>query len=344
MIIYDHLPVLLRLFQYKGTVLQDTAMHVILVNVVVLGVLVFSNEGWLDGTARPEWMPAPFFPADVSPIAWQMLILPLGFLLGVRSNQAYDRWSTGVDAYTTCINAASELCRQASSYVRMDVEGGSGVEPNWQYRNVPSGQMPALGESDYEDPDKERLFRHALAFLALVRQDIRKRRLFLDENRAEVITRATEDRLHVTEAELEHLVDGGVYTADVNGPLVVARWLSHDVAALVHRISVPTLIAAMEANIGRMVQAFHQIDMISDHPVPWPYTHLTQFFLVIWVYTLPIPMVRCPVFPLILQSRAVHDKSSETDGGVACFCLLRRRFTEEAHFSLCQRWRSSSSV
>jgi predicted membrane chloride channel (bestrophin family) len=295
MIIYDHLPVLIRLFQYRGTVLQDTAVHVLLVNMVVLAVLVFSHGGWLVGPERPEWMPAPFLSADVSPTAWQMLILPLGFLLGVRSNQAYDRWSTGVDSYTACINAACELCRQASSYVRMDVEGGSGAEPNWQYRNVPSGQMPALGESDYEDPDKERLFRHTLAFLALVRQDIRKRRLQYNEERSEVIQQATEDRLHVTEAELEHLVDGRIYTADVNGPLVVARWLSHDVAALVHRVSVPTLVAAMEANVGKMVEAFQQINKISDHPVPWPYTHLTQFFLVIWVYTLPLAMVRYPV-------------------------------------------------
>lgn len=36
---------------------------------------------------------------------------------------------------------------------------------------------------------------------------------------------------------------------------------------------------------------YFDIEKISDHPVPWPYTHLTQFFLVIWVYTLPICLV-----------------------------------------------------
>ena len=292
MIIYDHLPVLVRLFQYKGTVLQDTVVHVILVNLVVLVVLLFSHGGWLASQDRPEWMPSPFFSAEVSPIAWQMLILPLGFLLGVRSNQAYDRWSLGVDSYTKCINAGSELCRQACSYVRVDIEDGSG-KPNWQYHNPPSGTLPPSGENDWEDPDKERLFRHVAAFLALVRQDIRKRRLGSSNDREDTIKRATEDRLHVTEAELEHLVDEGAYSQDVNAPLVVARWLSHDVAALVHRISVPTLIAAMEANVGAMVEAFTEIDKISDHPVPWPYTHLTQFFLVAWVYTLPLAMVRC---------------------------------------------------
>jgi hypothetical protein len=36
---------------------------------------------------------------------------------------------------------------------------------------------------------------------------------------------------------------------------------------------------------------FHDIEKIAEHPVPWPYTHLTQFFLVIWVYSLPLCLV-----------------------------------------------------
>jgi len=40
-----------------------------------------------------------------------------------------------------------------------------------------------------------------------------------------------------------------------------------------------------------MVNAFRRIDKISTHPAPWPYTHLTQFFLVLWVYSLPIVLV-----------------------------------------------------
>jgi predicted membrane chloride channel (bestrophin family) len=332
MIIYDHVPVLLRLIQYKGTVLEDTAPHLILVNLVVVLVLLFSEGGWLAGSSRPEWMPAPVFSTQgpVSPIAWQMLILPLGFLLGVRSNQAYERWSNGVESYTQCISAASELCRQASSYVKMDVEGGSGEGPNWQYRNAPSGVWPESGQNDYEDPDKERLFRHSLAFLAMVRQDIRKRRIVDNEDREAVIRRATEDRLHVTEQELQHLVDTGVYSPEVNGPLVIARWLSHDVAALAHRISLPTLVAAMETNIGKMVGAFQQIDKISDHPVPWPYTHLTQVFLIFWVYTLPLAMVRCP----IVYARHLGAASCVASRGpLLTNVLCRRRSTKEGRSS-----------
>eukprot|EP01043_Picozoa_sp_COSAG02_P013295 COSAG02_NODE_529_length_20702_cov_43.720555_13_plen_88_part_00 len=36
---------------------------------------------------------------------------------------------------------------------------------------------------------------------------------------------------------------------------------------------------------------YHEIEKIADHPVPWPYTHLTQFFLVIWTYSLPACLV-----------------------------------------------------
>ena len=44
-------------------------------------------------------------------------------------------------------------------------------------------------------------------------------------------------------------------------------------------------------SVGDMIEAFHHIDQITNHPVPWPYTHLTQFFTLIWVYTLPLFLV-----------------------------------------------------
>eukprot|EP01047_Picozoa_sp_COSAG01_P039019 COSAG01_NODE_3199_length_6426_cov_6.255726_6_plen_93_part_00 len=47
----------------------------------------------------------------------------------------------------------------------------------------------------------------------------------------------------------------------------------------------------MESSIGDMIEAFHHIDQITKHPVPWPYTHLTQFFAMIWTYTLPLFLV-----------------------------------------------------
>ena len=70
--------------------------------------------------------------------------------------------------------------------------------------------------------------------------------------------RATEERLHVTLEEMDYLISEGVYDEDINAPFIVARWLSHDIAAVTHRIVIPTLIAAMEANVGEMVAAVRE--------------------------------------------------------------------------------------
>ena len=48
----------------------------------------------------------------------------------------------------------------------------------------------------------------------------------------------------------------------------------------------------MEHNISAMLSAYRGIDKISSHPVPWPYTHLTQTFNLFWVYTLPLCIVQ----------------------------------------------------
>jgi putative membrane protein len=88
-----------------------------------------------------------------------------------------------------------------------------------------------------------------------------------------------------------YLHKSGIHDIDINTPLIIARWLTHDVAAVAHRVEIPTLIAAMENNVQAMCKAFRGIDKISKHPAPWPYTHLAQFFLVVWVYTLPVCLV-----------------------------------------------------
>jgi hypothetical protein len=93
MIIYEHTPILLRLVQWKGTVLQDTFSHVILVNIVTLLASMFVRiDGavvWPSWDDRPDWVPEAVETREVSSLWWQLLMLPLGFLLGLRSNQAY---------------------------------------------------------------------------------------------------------------------------------------------------------------------------------------------------------------------------------------------------------------
>lgn len=91
MIIYEHTSVISRLVQWKGTVLADTLYHVIVGNAITIAVLLFTMQvdGVVVWAGRPDWVPAAAVVEEVSPLAWQLLMLPLGFLLGLRSNQAY---------------------------------------------------------------------------------------------------------------------------------------------------------------------------------------------------------------------------------------------------------------
>ena len=55
--------------------------------------------------------------------------------------------------------------------------------------------------------------------------DIRNKRLPTPASEEEMIFRATEERLHVTQEEMYYLIQEGSYDEDINSPLIVARWL-----------------------------------------------------------------------------------------------------------------------
>jgi predicted membrane chloride channel (bestrophin family) len=278
MIVYDHIPLPARFLQFKGTVLTSTMWHVLLISIdvsFVWWVMVRWKPAFLSGVTDT-------MEESASPLLWTLLMLPLGFLLGLRSNQAYMRFMLGVENYTHLVCAAMNLARQASSYIRYD----------GQYRNPEPGMDPEAGYADYEDPHKQRIIRHVVAFVAAVRQDIRNRRLHPPESEAEQREQLVESRLHLTQPEIDYLVRKNAFDDTVHTPLVISRWLSDDIACVVDRVGSMPLIATMENSLERMVESFHNIDQIAIVPVPWPYTHLTQFFLMLWVYTLPICMVQ----------------------------------------------------
>lgn len=276
MIIYEHLSVATRVLQFKGTVWQDCQYHLVMVTFVSLAVqeaLWAKDIGTMPFTN--ELLEKPRY--DVNIIAWQIFMFPLGFLLGLRSNQAYGRYLDGIENYKNLLNAAADLCRQ-TAYIKS--EAG-------EYSPVAAGDDPAEGQTSCDDPAKEVFIRHALAFLAAVRQDLRNMRLPSEDEKDML----ADLRLHVTSKELQYLYSSGIYDEDVNSPLIIGRWLTMDLARVVDRIEIPTLIAAMEDSIRRMISSYRGIDMLSSHPAPWPYTHLAQIFLIFWVYTLPVCLV-----------------------------------------------------
>lgn len=133
------------------------------------------------------------------------------------------------------VGAAGELCRQTISYVKYDD----------QYRNPVPGTDPKEGEEDCADPDKERIFRHVFAFLAAVRQDIRNRRTVQNPDPEMQRKKALEERLHMTQQELDYIVRNGCYNKDINTPLIVGAWLSQDVAAVADRVKVSETAAPL---------------------------------------------------------------------------------------------------
>jgi predicted membrane chloride channel (bestrophin family) len=277
MIIYEHLTVSERILQYKGTVWDDCKWHFLALTLVTLGI---HNVFWCK-----EIGDTPFACEmrsetrhDVDVFAWQVFMFPLGFLLGLRSNQAYGRYLEGITHYTELVQSAADLCRQ-TAYIRT---------PEGEYNLAETGEEPAEGQASCDDPAKECIIRHALGFLAAVRQDLRNMRLPADDETHETLA---ELRMHITTKELKYLHVQGIYDEAVNSPLILGRWLTTDLARVVDRIEIPTLIAAMEQNISNMLTAYRGIDKISSHPAPWPYTHLAQTFLLFWVYTLPLCLV-----------------------------------------------------
>ena len=82
---------------------------------------------------------------------------------GARSG----RFQEGIDHYTELVQSAADLCRQ-TAYIK--TEDGN-------YNHPVPGVEPTKGQSTCEDPDKQAIVRHCVAFLAATRQDIRTMRL-----------------------------------------------------------------------------------------------------------------------------------------------------------------------
>jgi len=185
------------------------------------------------------------------------------------------------------------------------------------------GTLPAEGQATCDDEAKQRIVRHVVADLAATRQDIRNLRLPPTQSAAELEAL----RLHITDVELQFLHESNIHDEDVNTPLIIARWLTYDLAMVLDRISPPTLVPMMEGNVGKMVTAYRGIDELSKHPAPWPYTHLTQIFLTFWVYSLPLCLIplysyaTVLIMPLVTFVLFGMDAVGECSNvGVGCDC------------------------
>jgi hypothetical protein len=187
MIIYEHLSVPSRFFQWRGTVIASTVRQVCCV-LCVTAIWMFTIK--VENSHLAGWQVSWAYSEPIDTLAWQLLMFPLGFLLSLRTNQAYGRYLEGVEYYTELVAAAADLCRQSCSYIK---------NKDGKYDNPMAGVDPAKGRATCDDVDKETIFRHVFAFMAAVRQDIRNVRLECSQTFDELL----QLRMHLTTTELE---------------------------------------------------------------------------------------------------------------------------------------------
>jgi hypothetical protein len=171
MIVYEHLPTVWRLWQYRGTVIEDAFAHVVICNFITLAIYLIVKV-W-----KPGWVSQETMDNGVSPEAWKMLMLPLGFLLSLRTNQAYGRFVQGVEAYTkmvgdgwstphalggpasSCVCAAPGLwCLEPSSRLFAKcLDGGCRFEVQVSCADRPSATSSTTASTGTQCLDRSRL-------------------------------------------------------------------------------------------------------------------------------------------------------------------------------------------
>merc|ERR1719272_498103 len=204
-----------------------------------------------------------------------MCLVPLGFLVVFRTSQAYQRYQHGVDCFTDLLINANELVRRTCTILTDDIGAG------WP----PASKDMAKEQHTCSDPQRQILIRHTLLFFSAGRNNLRKRRLDPKQ------MKPSELSIYMTQEETKQVETMCTANENFNSPVIIARWLSQDIMALHKRLTGQPLHAAMESNLSHMVRAWREIDMISYHAVPWPYTHLSQLFLVLWIYSFPLPLI-----------------------------------------------------
>lgn len=275
MIRYNEIGLWTRLIQIKGTAVEHTFVaNFVTVLVSILAGELFKHNKENDSAIMDYTSKATEKFLQVH----SMMLVPLGFLLVFRTSQAYERYEAGVHLYSKLKTAAGELIRQATVYLAPRADGKGIGYPPGEYTNADANSATT------NDLQRSAIVRHCLSFVAAVRQDIRNNRV---EQNSEDLTLL---RMHLSDGELAEMKDAEVFEQWVNSPLIIARWLGQDLMDISDRLPGVPVLVCMDNNIREMVEAWRGIDSISNHPVPWPYTHLSQMYLVLWCFTLPVSL------------------------------------------------------
>lgn len=181
---------------------------------------------------------------DPPPTPHQIMGLALGLILVFRNNSAYDRWWEGRKRWGGMVNRTRDLTRQILTWI----DG-----------------LPEL---------KERLVRHVVAYVYLVKQHLRSDRGLRD---------------------LDHLLDRAAIDAiaqSTHRPLFAAEVLALGLREARARDALhPYAAMHLDANVTYLVDEMGACERIVRTPMPFAYVTHTRQFLALYVLTLPLALV-----------------------------------------------------
>eukprot|EP01012_Entosiphon_sulcatum_P046037 TRINITY_DN6165_c0_g1_i1.p1 TRINITY_DN6165_c0_g1~~TRINITY_DN6165_c0_g1_i1.p1 ORF type:complete len:345 (-),score=51.37 TRINITY_DN6165_c0_g1_i1:72-1106(-) len=257
---YREISVISFVCSWKGTVFRGTWMETLAVVLIALALtLINFSVGW-----------------EFSLEGHKLTIIPIGFLLVIRTNLAYNRYWEG----RTLIASLTFHARELSSKCRAFISGSealltSAIDPTGK-----AVKVVAVGERrrPLEEVRQHRhaILRMACAFLILMRHNLSG-----VGNLDELVDLLSPE-------ELSYVADHGEQR-----PLIVVAWLRDAIAAAEQQRHYNTQysLRSLDKDVSGLLRAWMGMAKITTTPFPFPYAHMLRVFLYLWVFTLPIPMV-----------------------------------------------------
>eukprot|EP00756_Hemistasia_phaeocysticola_P054654 Hpha_TRINITY_DN30568_c0_g1::TRINITY_DN30568_c0_g1_i1::g.193572::m.193572/K08994/yneE; putative membrane protein len=231
----------------SGSVLPAVLPHMIVAALLGLAACVIENYYWADNDLMSDH-------------AHKILVVPLSFLLIFRSNISYSRFWEGRVNLTVMVRGCTELMRQACAYIDSDAE--KATADRWALRAI------------------------SLTMLRIISMEVSAVPTDDEEGRAALAERCKE--LGEAGMDVQSLSRPEVF--DVRSLIPVLATRASMVLASSRAdgyITSSRQMMEMDRQIHDITAAWLSCRKIKDTPMPFPYVQMLNFFLIVFVYTLP---------------------------------------------------------
>lgn len=237
-------------FAFRGTALYTAALPT-LGALLVTTAWILMKKDKMENTVVAKYGK---YYVSLDPLAHQLTIIPIGFLLVVRTNLAYSRWWGGRVAMGKFILHSREIAMKAMSFIV-----GDDME---KVNNLRRGFMQYL----------------QAAFI-LMSHNLHKRTYGQRGDPKECKDILTENEIAVLEK------------VPKNRPLHVMSWMRKLLTEATPLLVSPHAFEGFDADIKGLLAAWQEAATICTCPMPMPYAHLLKMLLYVWTYTLPLVIV-----------------------------------------------------